>query len=142
MIGTVGNASGTGVLLSVGIMISIVRGDRREQMMEMHPVLRQFFGATDNVQHPAGMGQVDGDSDPGWVNPKVVHCLCVRCTHTVYFRHPRLSASLREEPPGGPPGGEGFRSRDEGAQGDDDIAEWGEDMEDHGDEYEADTSRR
>jgi len=47
MIGTVGNASGTGVLLSVGIMIQLYEAIGREQMMEMHPVLRQFFGATE-----------------------------------------------------------------------------------------------
>src|SRR3989441_552675 len=46
MIGTVGNASGTRVLLSVGIMIQLYEAIGREQMMEMHPVLRQFFGAT------------------------------------------------------------------------------------------------
>src|SRR5436309_489938 len=46
MIGTVGNASGTGVLLTVGIMIQMYEAIGREQMMEMHPVLRQFFGAT------------------------------------------------------------------------------------------------
>src|SRR6266487_19205 len=46
MIGTVGNASGTGVLLSVGIMIQLYEAIGREQMMEMHPVLREFFGAT------------------------------------------------------------------------------------------------
>lgn len=45
MIGTVGNASGTGVLLAVGIMIQTYEAIGREQMMEMHPVLRQFFGA-------------------------------------------------------------------------------------------------
>jgi preprotein translocase subunit SecY len=44
LIGTVGNASGTGVLLSVGIMIQFYEAISREQMMEMHPVLRQFFG--------------------------------------------------------------------------------------------------
>ena len=46
MIGTVGNASGTGVLLAVGILIQTYEAIGREQMMEMHPVLRQFFGAT------------------------------------------------------------------------------------------------
>src|SRR5437899_10061305 len=46
MIGTVGNASGTGALLSVGIMIQMYEPIAREQTMEMHPVLRQFFGAT------------------------------------------------------------------------------------------------
>jgi preprotein translocase subunit SecY len=44
LIGTVGNASGTGVLLSVGIMIQFYEAISREQMMEMHPVLRGFFG--------------------------------------------------------------------------------------------------
>src|SRR5437667_597163 len=34
------------VLLSVGIMIQMYEAIGREQMMEMHPVLRQFFGAT------------------------------------------------------------------------------------------------
>ncbi len=44
MIGTVGNASGTGVLLTVGIMIQLYEAIGKEQMMEMHPVLRSFFG--------------------------------------------------------------------------------------------------
>lgn len=44
LIGTVGNASGTGVLLTVGIMINLYEAIGREQMMEMHPVLRGFFG--------------------------------------------------------------------------------------------------
>ncbi len=44
LIGTVGNASGTGVLLAVGIMIQLYDAMGREQMMEMHPVLRGFFG--------------------------------------------------------------------------------------------------
>jgi preprotein translocase subunit SecY len=44
LIGTVGNATGTGVLLAVGIMIQFYEAISREQMMEMHPVLRQFFG--------------------------------------------------------------------------------------------------
>jgi preprotein translocase subunit SecY len=43
MIGTVGNASGTGVLLAVGIMIQMYEAIGREQMMEMHPVLRNWF---------------------------------------------------------------------------------------------------
>lgn len=45
MIGTVGNTSGTGVLLTVGIMIHLYEEIAREQAMEMHPVLRKFFGA-------------------------------------------------------------------------------------------------
>ena len=44
MIGTVGNASGTGVLLSVSIMIHFYEAMGREQMMEMHPVMREFLG--------------------------------------------------------------------------------------------------
>jgi preprotein translocase subunit SecY len=44
MIGTVGQASGTGVLLTVGIMIQLYEAIGREQMMEMHPILRSFFG--------------------------------------------------------------------------------------------------
>jgi len=44
MIGTVGNSSGTGVLLTVGIMIHMYEAIAKEQMMEMHPVLRSFFG--------------------------------------------------------------------------------------------------
>ena len=43
-IGTVGNASGTGVLLTVGIMINLYEQIAKEQAMEMHPVLRGFFG--------------------------------------------------------------------------------------------------
>jgi preprotein translocase subunit SecY len=44
-IGTVGNASGTGVLLTVGIMIQLYEQIAKEQAMEMHPILRGFFGA-------------------------------------------------------------------------------------------------
>ena len=44
LIGTVGAASGTGVLLTVGIMIQLYEAIGKEQMMEMHPVLRSFFG--------------------------------------------------------------------------------------------------
>lgn len=43
LIGTVGNASGTGVLLTVGILIQFYEAMGREQLMEMHPVIRQFF---------------------------------------------------------------------------------------------------
>jgi len=44
MIGTVGNASGTGLLLTVGILIRLYEDIAKEQAMEMHPVLRGFFG--------------------------------------------------------------------------------------------------
>ena len=44
-LGTVGNASGTGLLLTVGILINLYEQIAKEQAMEMHPVLRGFFGA-------------------------------------------------------------------------------------------------
>ena len=44
MVGTTGNASGTGVLLTVGILIHFYEAMGREQMMEMNPVMRGFFG--------------------------------------------------------------------------------------------------
>jgi preprotein translocase subunit SecY len=44
MIGTTGNASGTGVLLTVGIIIHFYEAMGREQMMEMNPMMRGFFG--------------------------------------------------------------------------------------------------
>jgi preprotein translocase subunit SecY len=44
MIGTVGNASGTGVLLMTGIIIRMYEEMGKEKAMEMHPMLRQFFG--------------------------------------------------------------------------------------------------
>jgi preprotein translocase subunit SecY len=43
-IGTVGNASGTGVLLTVGIIINLYEAMGREQLMEMNPLLRRFLG--------------------------------------------------------------------------------------------------
>lgn len=45
MIGTVGQASGTGLLLAVGIFMRMYEQIAKEQAMEMHPVLRGFFGA-------------------------------------------------------------------------------------------------
>ncbi|MDD2936608.1 MAG: preprotein translocase subunit SecY, partial [Candidatus Methanomethylophilaceae archaeon] len=45
MLGTTGNASGTGVLLTVGILIKFYESMGREQMMEMNPVMRGFFGS-------------------------------------------------------------------------------------------------
>jgi len=44
MVGTIGQTSGTGVLLTVGIMIRLYEQIGKEQMVEMHPVLRGFFG--------------------------------------------------------------------------------------------------
>ena len=43
LIGTVGNATGTGLLLTVGIVIQFYEAMGREQLMEMHPIIRQFF---------------------------------------------------------------------------------------------------
>jgi len=43
LIGTVGDTSGTGLLLAVGIVIQTYEAMGREQLMEMHPVIRQFF---------------------------------------------------------------------------------------------------
>ena len=44
LIGTLGNASGTGILLAVGILQRLYEQIAKEQAMEMHPVLRGFFG--------------------------------------------------------------------------------------------------
>ena len=44
LIGTLGRASGTGVLLTVGIVIHLYEAIAKEQAMEMHPILRGFFG--------------------------------------------------------------------------------------------------
>ncbi len=44
LFGTVGNASGTGVLLAVSIMIHFYEAMGREQMMEMNPIMRGFLG--------------------------------------------------------------------------------------------------
>ncbi|MCL5437726.1 MAG: preprotein translocase subunit SecY, partial [Candidatus Thermoplasmatota archaeon] len=43
LIGTVGRTSGTGLLLAVGIVIQFYEAMGKEQLMEMHPVIRQFF---------------------------------------------------------------------------------------------------
>ena len=45
LLGTVGNATGTGMLLAVGIILRTYEKIQKEQAMEMHPMLRQFFGA-------------------------------------------------------------------------------------------------
>lgn len=44
IIGTVGQAGGTGLLLTVGITVKLYEEIAKEQMMEMHPILRGFFG--------------------------------------------------------------------------------------------------
>jgi preprotein translocase subunit SecY len=43
-LGTLGNASGTGILLTVGILQRLYEQIAKEQAMEMHPLLRGFFG--------------------------------------------------------------------------------------------------
>jgi len=45
MIGTTGNATGTGLLLTVGIIIRFYESLAKEQMMEMNPTLRGLLGS-------------------------------------------------------------------------------------------------
>ena len=44
LLGTVGNATGTGLLLAVGIILRTYEQIQKEQVMEMHPLARQWFG--------------------------------------------------------------------------------------------------
>ena len=44
MLGTVGNVSGTGLLLAVSITYKLYEEIAEEQLMEMHPMMRQMFG--------------------------------------------------------------------------------------------------
>ena len=44
MLGTVGNTSGTSLFLAVSILTQLYEQMGKEQMMEMHPMLRDFFG--------------------------------------------------------------------------------------------------
>jgi len=44
MLGTVGNVSGTGLLLAVSIAYRFYEDLMREQMTEMHPMIRRFLG--------------------------------------------------------------------------------------------------
>jgi preprotein translocase subunit SecY len=46
MIGTTGSTSGTGVLLTVGILIQFYEAMGKEQLMEMNPLIRDFIGGT------------------------------------------------------------------------------------------------
>ena len=43
LIGTVGQASGIGVLLTTGIIIGFYEQMAKQQLVEMHPVIRRFF---------------------------------------------------------------------------------------------------
>ncbi|MCU4140844.1 MAG: Preprotein translocase subunit SecY [Methanophagales archaeon] len=45
MLGTVGNATGTGLLLAVSIAYSLYQQIASEQVMEMYPALRRFLGS-------------------------------------------------------------------------------------------------
>jgi len=44
MLGTIGGAGGTGLLLTVSIVYRLYEDIASEQMMEMHPMMRSFFG--------------------------------------------------------------------------------------------------
>ena len=44
LMGTIGGAGGTGLLLTVSIMYRLYEDIASEQMMEMHPMMRSFFG--------------------------------------------------------------------------------------------------
>ncbi|MFC6835187.1 preprotein translocase subunit SecY [Halomarina ordinaria] len=45
MLGTIGTVSGTGLLLTVSITYKLYEEIAEEQLMEMHPMMRQMFGA-------------------------------------------------------------------------------------------------
>jgi preprotein translocase subunit SecY len=44
MLGTIGAVSGTGLLLTVSITYKLYEEIAEEQLMEMHPMMRQMFG--------------------------------------------------------------------------------------------------
>ena len=44
LLGTIGNVSGTGLLLAVSITYKLYEEIAEEQLMEMHPMMRQMFG--------------------------------------------------------------------------------------------------
>src|SRR6056297_3026119 len=44
MLGTIGNVTGTGLLLTISITYKLYEEIAEEQMMEMHPMMRQMFG--------------------------------------------------------------------------------------------------
>ncbi|MFW6003667.1 MAG: preprotein translocase subunit SecY [Halanaeroarchaeum sp.] len=44
MLGTIGQVSGTGLLLTISITYKLYEEIAEEQMMEMHPMMRQMFG--------------------------------------------------------------------------------------------------
>ena len=44
LLGTLGSAGGTGLLLTVSIVYRLYEDIASEQIMEMHPMIRSFFG--------------------------------------------------------------------------------------------------
>jgi len=44
MLGTIGNVGGTGLLLAVSIAYRFYEDIRREQITEMHPMIRRILG--------------------------------------------------------------------------------------------------
>ena len=44
MLGTIGAVGGTGLLLTVSIVYKLYEEIAEEQLMEMHPMMRQMFG--------------------------------------------------------------------------------------------------
>ncbi|MFB6186323.1 MAG: preprotein translocase subunit SecY, partial [Halobacteriaceae archaeon] len=44
MLGTIGGVSGTGLLLAISITYKLYEEIAEEQLMEMHPIMRQMFG--------------------------------------------------------------------------------------------------
>jgi preprotein translocase subunit SecY len=44
MFGTIGNVTGTGLLLTVSITYKLYEQIAEEQLMEMHPMMRKMFG--------------------------------------------------------------------------------------------------
>ncbi|MCD2200353.1 preprotein translocase subunit SecY [Halobacterium sp. KA-4] len=47
MLGTIGNVTGTGLLLTISITYKLYEEIAEEQMMEMHPMMRDMFGGGD-----------------------------------------------------------------------------------------------
>jgi preprotein translocase subunit SecY len=47
MLGTIGAVSGTGLLLTVSITYKLYEEIAEEQLMEMHPMMRQMFGGSE-----------------------------------------------------------------------------------------------
>jgi preprotein translocase subunit SecY len=44
LLGTIGNVTGMGLLLTVSITYKLYEEIAEEQMMEMHPMMRKMFG--------------------------------------------------------------------------------------------------